>query len=200
MRTPHDTRLSAMRRELSRARELTELGDHSAAKAALLRLRQECSRQGVASAHVAWCLAAACDGLGEFPEALAFAREAVRIDPLAVPYHRSYEVIVERIREALSDEQRRADDPTTPALHELLLESDDGDARSHIAMARWHLHRDDPGSARQLLEAVVTLSPSVRDAWHLLARAARDMGDERRAQQAELEAAARDHAPLRARA
>jgi predicted Zn-dependent protease len=200
MRRAQDARLAAMRSELLHARELLDEEDHSAAKAVLLNLRAQCLRAGTPSAHVAWSLAAACDGLGEYAEALDHAREALRLDPLSLPYLRTHDSIVTHVREALGREARRANDPTTPRLYELLLASGEGDARSHMAMARWHLHRGEDEAAARILEAVVLLSPAVAEAWTLLAHAWRTAGNEARALEAEAEASAREHGPSRARA
>jgi tetratricopeptide (TPR) repeat protein len=189
-----------MRSELLHARELLDEEDHSAAKAVLIELRAKCLRAGTPSAHVSWNLAAACDGLGEYAEALDHAREALRLDPLSLPYLRTHERILSHVREALGRDTRRASDPNTPRLYELLLSAGEGDAKSHIAMARWHLHRGEDESAARILEAVVLLSPAITEAWSLLAQAWRTAGNEVRALEAEAEATAREHIPTRARA
>lgn len=203
MRTTLDLRLQTMLMEVARARALTEREEFAEAKAALVRLRAQCGQAGLRSAHVAWHLALACDGLGEFEAALGHVREALDIDPLATPYQRSHDLIVERIRAVLGDETRAADDPQTPRLYALLLESGEGDARSHLAMARWHLHRGESTQAVRILEALATLAPSCREAWVALAAAARAVRDPALALRADIEAAAleaRSELPSRRRA
>ncbi len=174
----------ALRTRLVRLREQLDAGEHAEARRGLAALRAECLRAGLASAHLSWMMAAACDGLGEWEAALTHAREALDQDPLALPYRRSYALILEHVREALADEDRTAGDPTTPRLYALLVEAGTVDAASHLAMARWHLHHGEPAGARRILEALVTLSPSHGAAWQLLAESSRAMGDEARAVEA----------------
>ncbi len=197
MRANLEVRLKAMLGEVAKARELTERAEFDEAKAAFLKLRAQCLKDGLKSAHVSWGLAIACDGMGEFDAALTYVREALEIDPLAIPYQRSYSVIVEHIREKLGDEARLPDDATTPKLYELLLRAGEGDAKSHLAMARHLVHRGEHGKAAAILEALTTLTPTCRDAWQELAVARRSTGDESGAAYAEIEAAALEgHEPL----
>lgn len=200
MRPTSDARITSMRQRLARAREQADAADYSGARLTLLSLRADCLATGTPSAHVSWCLASACDGLDAFAEALLHAREALERDPLSMPYLRTYERIVARIRDTLGDERRAVDDPATPSLYELLLLSGEGDARSHLAMARWHLHRGEWAPALRLIEAVVLLTPAHIEAWTLLARASRLAGQEHRALEAESEAAARQPLACLARA
>jgi len=96
---------------------------------------------------VAWGLAVVCDGLGEFESAMAHIKEALEIDPLAIPYQRSFATIVDRIRRVLGEESRDPEDPTTPRLYQLLVESGEGDVGSHLAMARYLRHtKNDAGA------------------------------------------------------
>ncbi len=190
MRPTLDVKLKAMLGEVAKARELTERAEFEEAKAAFLKLRAQCGKAGIKSAHVSWGLAIACDGLGDYEAALVHVREALTLDPLALPYVRSYNVIVERIREKLGDDTRAPDDPTTPPLYDLLLRAGEGDAKSHLAMARYHLHHGEATKAARLLESLATLAPSSRDAWRYLAVARRALGDDEGASRAEIEAAA----------
>lgn len=192
-RTARDPKWRGLLGDMVRARDAVEREDFDDATTALLRLRAELARQGLRSAHVAWSLAVACDGQGDFEKALEYIREALELDPLALPYQRSYDVIIERIRKVLGDETRPPTDPSTPRIYELLIRSGEGDAASHLAMARWHFHEGDHRSAMRLLEAITTLNPSSRAAWQWKARVARAMGDEATASNAEIEASALEH-------
>lgn len=196
MRAMIDETMKQLLGDMVRARELTEQQSFEEARAAYLRLRTQCSRRGLRSAHVAWSLAVVSDGLGELEAALAYIREATEIDPLAIPYQRSYDVIVERIRRELGDESRLPDNPATPRLYELLLGVGEGDARSHLAMARWHHARGECTHALRILEAVTTLAPAFRPAWQLKAAVSRELGRDELATQAEVEWASLETRPL----
>src|SRR4051812_114361 len=101
MRTNASPRLQQLIGEMVRARELTEHEQYEEARTAFLKLRNDCARAGIRSAHLAWGLAVVCDSLGEFDAAVAHINEALEIDPLAIPYQRSFSVIMDRIRAAL---------------------------------------------------------------------------------------------------
>jgi tetratricopeptide (TPR) repeat protein len=182
---------------MTRARELTELQHYEDARQAYLKLRGECVRVGIRSAHVAWGLAVVFDGLGDFESAMTSIREALEIDPLAIPYQRSFTVIVDRIRRELGDEARDPGDPTTPRLYELLVQAGEGDVGSHLAMARYLHHTKDDAGALKILDALTTLAPSCRQAWIQKAIVARALGNGEKASDAEIEAAALEaHDPL----
>jgi tetratricopeptide (TPR) repeat protein len=190
MRATLDVRLSALLTDMARARELTEHAEYDEARQTYLKLRTQCAKAGIRSAHVAWGLAVACDGLNDFEHAVTYIREAIELDPLAIPYQRSFDVIVERMRKVLGDEARAVDDPTTPVIYELLLRAGEGDAKSHLAMVRWHQHRGEFAPAMTILNALTTLSPSCRQAWLLMAAIARGLGESATAMRADIEAAA----------
>lgn len=190
IRTARDPKWKGLLGDMVRARDAVDREDYEDANAALLKLRGELARQGLRSAHVAWSLAVACDGQGDFEQALEYIREALELDPLALPYQRSYDVIIERIRKLLGDEARSPADPTTPRIYELLMRAGEGDAACHLAMARWHFHAGDHAAAMKLLEALTTLNPASRPAWLCRAQVARAMGDEATAARADIEASA----------
>jgi len=199
MRTNLDPRLQQLLGDMTRARELTEAEHFEDARQAYLKLRGDCARAGIRSAHVAWGLAVVCDGLGEFESAMAHIKEALEIDPLAIPYQRSFATIVDRIRRVLGEESRDPEDPTTPRLYQLLVESGEGDVGSHLAMARYLRHTKNDAGAMRILDALTTLAPSCRAAWVEKALVARRLGDHARAGEADIEAAAlqaRDPVPF----
>jgi tetratricopeptide (TPR) repeat protein len=185
-------RLQQLIGEMTRARELTEAEHYEDARQAYLKLRGECVRAGIRSAHVAWGLAVVFDGLGDFEAAMTSIREALEIDPLAIPYQRSFQIIVERIRKSLGDDGRDPVDPSTPRLYELLVQAGEGDVGSHLAMARYLHHTKDESGAMKILEALTTLAPSCRQAWIQKAIVARALGNSAKAQEADIEAAALD--------
>ncbi len=176
--------VESMRSRVALIRERLDAGEYAEARGALAALRAELSRVGLESAHLSWMLAAAMDGLGEWEAALSHAREALELDPLALPYRRSYDLILCHMREALADESRSAREPATPRLYALLVEAGAVDVPSHLAMSKWHLAHDEPREARRILEAVVTLSPAHRGAWSLLAEACDALNEAERAAEA----------------
>lgn len=190
MRTVRDPNWKSLIGDMVRARDAVEREDFDDASAALLKLRAELANKGVRSAHVAWSLAITSDGQGELEKALDYICEALELDPLALPYQRSYDVIIERIRKMLGNEERSPVDASTPRIYEVLTRAGEGDSTSHLAMARWHFHAGDHRSSMRLLEALTTLNPSFRLAWQWKARVARALGDNETATQADFESAA----------
>ncbi len=159
------------KRELDEAREtLTNL----------LREDPRAHRSG----HVAWWFAIVSDYQERFEEAMNHIEHALQIDPLCVPYHRSFDVIVDRIRKALASGERKPDDPSTPRLYRLLVASAAADTDSHLAMARFYAHCGDHAAALRLLEAITTLEPTHREAWETTLETARAAGDSARAEAA----------------
>lgn len=175
---------------MARGRELVERHEFEEARQVYQKLRASCARQGTKSAHLAWGLAVACDGVGDYEAAMEYVREAIELDPLAIPYQRSYEVIVDRIRKALADESLAAGDPVVPRLYQLLMRAGEGDVASHLAMARHHMHTGDHAAAMKLLDALTTLAPASQEAWAYKANVARALGDLSAASRADIEAAA----------
>lgn len=190
IRTVRDPNWKSLIGEMTRAREAVEREDFDDASAALLKLRADLASKGIRSAHVAWSLAVTCDGQGDLEKALDYICEALELDPLALPYQRSYEVIIDRIRKMLGSETRSPVDKSTPRIYEVLMRAGEGDATSHLAMARWHFHAGDHRSSMRLLEALTTLNPSFRLAWLWKSRVARALGDHETASKADFEAAA----------
>ena len=159
------------KRELDEARQALE---------ALLREDPRAHR----SSHVAWWQAIVADYSERFEDAMSHIEHALQIDPICVPYHRSFDLIVDRIRKALAAEGRKPDDPSTPRLYRLLLGSAAADTESHLAMARHHAHRGEGPAALRLLEALTTLEPTNRVAWQMTLELARSAGDSARAEAA----------------
>lgn len=192
MRTNQDTRIQKMLGDMARARELTEEQDFESARQAYLRLRAEAARAGIRSAHVAWGLAIACDGLGEYEAALSYVKEALELDPLAIPYRRSYDLILDNVRKTLADDSRDAADPSTPRLYELLVCTGEGDVGSHLAMVRYLIATGQNVDASRLLDAVTVLAPHNRRAWQLKAEVAGALGHDDEATAATFTASALD--------
>jgi len=187
--------------DLSRVRDLVDEGEFAKACEAALKLRGACAAAGIRSGYVAYNVAIACDLVNDLEAAFENIREAVALDPVSLPFRRSYAVIVERLRSALADPGRAADDPSTPRLYRMLAEADEATNTCHLAMARYQRAAGRPEQARRLLEAVVVLSPAFADGWRELAVLGRELGDADLARRAETEAgvapsAARVFAPV----
>ena len=82
-----------------------------------------------------------------------------------------------RLRAALADPARAADDADIPRLYTLLVEAGEADLEAHLAMVRFAVATGQLERARSLAEAVTTLFPAAREAWEALARVARAQGD-----------------------
>lgn len=147
------------------------------------------------SGHVAWWQAIVADYSERFEEAMNHIEHALQVDPICVQYHRSFDVIVDRIRKSLASEARKPDDPSTPRLYRLLLGSAAADTESHLAMARHHAHQGETASALRLLDAVTTLEPTCKAAWQLVLDIAKGAGDAPRAEAAAMQLQSLDEAP-----
>ena len=160
-----------------------ELDEARQALAELLREDPRAHQSG----HVAWWQAIVADYSERFKEAMNHIEHALRIDPICVPYHRSFDLIVDRIRKALASESRKPDDPSTPRLYRLLIGSAAAETESHLAMARHHAHQGESTAALHLLDAVTMLEPTCKAAWQLILEIARTLGDAPRAEAASLQ-------------
>jgi tetratricopeptide (TPR) repeat protein len=182
--------LKTMLAEVSRAQELLDKERYDDAREILERAHAYCTDEGLRSAHVLWLLAVTCDFLDDLPQALQYAEQAIELDPASPALRRSYEIVVDRLRIAVSE--AKPDDVETPRLYELLLRVEEADVASHLAMARWHAEAGDPAAAWRVLEALTVLAPSHREAWSLKARVARTLGKVQEAREAESQAAGLD--------
>ncbi|MGI5863848.1 MAG: hypothetical protein ACOX6T_17580 [Myxococcales bacterium] len=175
---------------LSEAQDLMDAKDYERACDLLLEIEADVQRASIRSAHLHWLLGITLDNLGDLPMALLHIEKAIELDPLSVPFHRSFDIVVNRIRAALLAPGRDPGDASTPRLHELLVLSGEADADCHVAMARHHAHAGELEEAMRLLAAVTTLDPLHREAWALTSALARKAGDAELAERADIEAAA----------
>jgi len=175
---------------LSEAQDLMDARDYEKARDLLLEVEVDIQRASIRSAHVHWLLGITLDNLGDLPMALSHIEKAIELDPLAVPFHRSFDIVTNRIRASLVAPERDPGDESTPRLYELLVRSGEADTGCHVAMARHHLHAGELDEAMRLLVAVTTLDPLHHEAWVLTAALARKAGDAELAERAEIEAAA----------
>lgn len=181
------TKLEALLARLRRA--LEERGDLEAAEKLFREVVAEAQRLGVASAYVHYVLSGVLDRTGKLEMAFDELKKAVRADPLALPVRQAFQDVAARLRAALADPARAADDAAIPRLYTLLVEAGEADLEAHLAMVRFAVATAQLERARALAEAVTTLFPAAREAWEALARVARAQGDVARAAAADAEAA-----------
>lgn len=186
--TPEARRL--MVADVARVHEHGERREYAEGKALALKVRGGLDLAGVTSPHLCWLLAVLSNDLGELEEALKYITEATALDPLEPGIIRSFEVITNRIRQALIDPERDVADESTPRLHGMLVQAGKADELAHIAMAR-HLAEVGKGDdALALLDAVVLLSPTCRDAWVVKSIVAKNLGRDEEAAVAHAQAIA----------
>ena len=181
------TKLEALLAKLRRA--LDERGDLEAAEKLFREVVAEAQRLGVASAYVHYVLSGVLDRTGKLEMAFDELKKAVRADPLALPVRQAFQDVAARLRAALADPARAADDAAIPRLYTLLVEAGEADLEAHLAMVRFAVATAQLERARALAEAVTTLFPAAREAWEALARVARAQGVVARAAAADAEAA-----------
>ena len=181
--------------EMRRAYEASEAGNPAEALRLYQGVLERCRGAGIESGFLLWNLAIVADNLGRLEEAFEYIDRALTTDPLAQPFRNSFDVIVGRIRAALAEESRAADDPSTPRLYDLLVRADAADVASHVAMARFCTAKGDVARAGKLAEALVTLHPGDPLAWRCKAEVARAAGDAATADECMAEAAVRGGTP-----
>jgi|GEM_PF-385169 len=181
------TKLEALLGKLRRA--LDERGDAEAAESFFREVVSEAQRLGVVSAYVHYVLAGALDRMGKLEMAFDELKKALQADPLALPVRHAFQDVAARLRAALADPTRAADDPEVPRLYTLLVEAGEADLDAHLTMVRFAVATAQLDRARTLAEAVTILFPTAREAWEALARVARAQGDVARATTADAEVA-----------
>jgi tetratricopeptide (TPR) repeat protein len=181
------TKLEALLGKLRRA--LEERGSTEAAETLFREVVAETQRLGFVSAYVHYVLAGALERLGKLEMAFDELKKAVRADPLALPVRHAFQDVAARLRAALADPARAADDADIPRLYTVLVEAGEADLEAHLTMVRFAVATAQLERARVLAEAVTTLFPAAREGFEALARVARAQGDLARAAQAEAEAA-----------
>ncbi len=181
------SRLEALLGKLRRA--LDERAGAEGAESLLREVVAECQRLGVVSAYVHYTLAGALDRLGKLEMAFDELKKAVQADPLALPVRHAFQDVAARLRAALADPTRTADDADIPRLYTLLVEAGEADLEAHLTMVRFAVATAQLERARTLAQAVTTLFPAAREAWEALARVARAQGDAVLAAKADAEAA-----------
>jgi tetratricopeptide (TPR) repeat protein len=119
------------------------------------------------SASLKWIEAIILDNKGDHEPALDAIDVAVQLDPLAVAYNNSRQVILRNISLALANPSRPADQANTPRLWAALVHAGVAGDSDHLCLARFHLAVGATEEALNVLVALTTLSPGNADAWLL---------------------------------
>lgn len=180
------------------AQELLDKGQFAEARKAFTDVRERARKLGIDASWASWGLAVCCDNVGDFEMAFENMLDALRTDPLNIGKQGSFDAIVQRLRAALSSTERAAEDPSTPRIYRLLVQANEADIPSHLAMVRHLAATGDEAGALRLVEAVTVLAPSNRQAWEAKGALARAQGNTELARACDVEAAAcgAAHAPF----
>ena len=99
-------------------------------------------------------LAGALDRMGKLEMAFDELKKALQVDPLALPVRHAFQDVAGRLRAALADPARPADDADVPRLYTLLVEA--GDALARVARAQGDLARVAQAEAEAAVAGVQT--------------------------------------------
>ena len=190
-----DGRLLKLSGEMRRGYEASEAGNPAEALKIYQGVLEMAQAMGLESGFLLWNLAIAADTVGELEMAFEYINRALATDPLAQPFQNSFDIVSKHIRNALADESRPVDDPSTPRLYDILTGAGEADVMSHVAMARWCAAGGDLPRAAKLSDALVTLYPGEPASWRCKADVARALGDAGTADECMAEAAVRGGAP-----
>jgi hypothetical protein len=167
-----------------------EAGDLQQALRSFSEVRGRLDGLQLTSGWAEWGTAACLDNLGELTMAFDKIQNSLRLDPLSPTSVRSFELIAQRLRDAVTSASPT--DPSVPKLYELLRRAGEANVPTHLAMVRHLCATGDLERAASLAEAVTTLSPVCRDAWRVRADVARRRGDDTSAATFEAEALVRE--------
>lgn len=196
MITYADARMSRLFDVAGRASEELHEKQHQRSLASFREVTARLEGVGLTSGWAAWGTAVNLDRLGDLAMAFETIQASLRLDPLSPSALRSFEVIANRLREAIAN--AAPTDASVPTLYALLQQTDDADVPTHLAMVRHLAATKQLERAAALAEAVTLLAPASRDAWLARANVARLGGDEAGAAGFEAEARVRelDELPL----
>jgi tetratricopeptide (TPR) repeat protein len=117
-------------------------------------------RRGIASGHLHWLLGIALDYEGDLEAAIHHFQEALRRDPLALPFHHLRDVVQNRLVAMLYNPDRAVDAEDTPALYEALKSLGPVSGETHLVMARYLQAKGELARALELTRAVLLLDES----------------------------------------
>ena len=146
--------------ELKRLDALVDARGYAEARTGLVALLGQARKRGVQSAQLHWLLAICCDHESDVEAAVHHLKEALRLDPLCVPFHHSREAIQSRLLAMLHDTDRAVDAADTPLLYETLKSLGPVSGETHLLMARHLKAKGDLARALELTRAVLMLDAS----------------------------------------
>jgi len=147
-----------------RARALEEQGRHDEALAEYRELLEDARSSDLTSSSLLAAAALAALRLDETEEAVGLAEAAFRFDPLSLDAWRALDLAAAQAGRRLAANDRDAGDPETPRLYHLLVRAGRADARSALALARFHEARGDRAVAAALRDAVRVIARDVAPA------------------------------------
>lgn len=171
------SKLGPVMNAIKRSIELVNEGKHDEAVKACDWAIAEARKQGLTSGALFWHAAVANDYAGNWEAAFDHITHALKLDPLSEPFRNSFGIITNRIRGALTHADRPVDDPSTPALYEMLVRSGEADVGCHAAMARYAAATGDLAKAKAIADAAALLFPASPEAWKCKSDVAAKAGD-----------------------
>jgi len=145
----------------ARARALDEQGQHDEALAEYRELLEDARSSHLTSSSLLAAAALASLRLDETEEAVRLAEAALHLDPLSLDACRALDVAAAQAGRRLAANDREPGDPETPRLYHLLVRAGRPDARSALALARFHEARGDRAVAAALRDAVRVIARDV---------------------------------------
>lgn len=172
--------------DLRRVQSFIDDKDFSAALRLALTVRAEAkSTTGRESAFASFLAAIAADMGGSAEVAFRYITEALALDPLALPFEHSFDIVVSHLRDTLIDPGRDAADPTIERVYRLLLNVGKADNDCHLRLVEHYVANDRLDEAYKLADALVELAPTCAGGWAVRMTIARRLGREDIARESE---------------
>jgi tetratricopeptide (TPR) repeat protein len=146
--------------ELRRLDLQVDARQYAEARAGLTALLAQARRRGITSPFLHWLLGIALDQVGETEAAVHHFKEALKLDPLAPPFHHSRDLVHSRLVAQLHDAARAVDAEDIPTLYELARALGPIRGETHLVMARYLQAKGEVARALELTRAVQLLDES----------------------------------------
>jgi hypothetical protein len=130
------------------------------------------------SAFACFLAAVAADMGGNFEAGFEYICEALTLDPLALPFQHSHDIIVSHLRAVVIDPARDAAEPTIERVYRALLNAGKADNDCHLRLIEHYAATDRLDDAFKLADALVELAPTCAEGWALRMTVARRLGKE----------------------